>query len=160
MKAAEALRDQAKTVRELRQALAVLLPLQCGLSLEKTAEALGYSRDATCRLRNEFFARQEGRYAEQPSAAKIARQERWARQSQVLDEVLSEAAQGGEVIVPPLKPLVEAKLGRSLCLATLYNMLARHGWRKLVPDTRHPKGDPLARDAWKKNAPATWRIST
>jgi len=47
----------------------------------------------------------------------------------VLDEVLSEAATGGVVIVPPLKPKVEAKLDKSLALSTLYAMLARHGWQ-------------------------------
>jgi hypothetical protein len=101
-------------------------------------------REATCRLRDEFIARQEGRRSEQVSETKRVRQERWVRQSRILDEVLSKAAQGGVVVVPPLKPLVETRLGRSLCLATLYNRLAvRHGWRKLAPDTRHPKGEPL-----------------
>lgn len=29
-------------------------------------------------------------------------------------------------------------------------MLARHGWRKIAPDTTHPKGDLLVREDWKK----------
>src|SRR3989338_5439782 len=35
---------QAKTVEQLRQAQAVVLPLSCGLSLEQTAALLGISR--------------------------------------------------------------------------------------------------------------------
>jgi hypothetical protein len=29
-------------------------------------------------------------------------------------------------------------------------MLARHGWRKLAPDTEHPQGDAGVREDWKK----------
>jgi hypothetical protein len=80
-----------------------------------------------------------------------------AREAAVLDEILSEAEEGGIVVVPPLKPIVEEKLGRSICLATLYNLLHRHGWRKLVPDTRPPKGDEKALEDWKKTARRTGR---
>lgn len=75
------------------------------------------------------------------------------QEARILDEVLSEAATGVVVIVPPLKPAVEAKLGKPLALSTLYQMLARHGWRKLAPDKSHPQADPAARDAWKKSFP-------
>ncbi len=36
------------------------------------------------------------------------------RETQILEEVLNHAATGGVVIVPPLKPAIEAKLGRTL----------------------------------------------
>jgi hypothetical protein len=35
-------------------------------------------------------------------------------------------------------------------------MLARHGWRKVAPDTRHPKSAPLVQEEWKKNSPKHW----
>lgn len=69
---------------------------------------------------------------------------------EVLDEVLASAASGGVVIIPRLKPAIEAKLGKTVALSSIYRMRARHGWRKLAPDTRHPKGDPQAREDWKK----------
>lgn len=76
------------------------------------------------------------------------------KKARILDEVLSEAATGGVVIVPPLKPAIEARLGKPLALSTLYQVLARHGWRKLAPDKSHPRADPTAREAWKKNFPS------
>ena len=54
------------------------------------------------------------------------------QEARILDEVLSEAATGGVVIVPPLKPAVEARLDKSLALSTLCQMLAQSGWRKLA----------------------------
>lgn len=156
VEAARKLRDSAKTARELSQAMAVLLPLECGMSLEQTADVLGYSKGATCRLRTSFFAQQEG-HQKKVRYAKLtpARREREAK---ILDEILTEAAQGGVVVVPPLKPLVEARLGKKICLATMYNMLQRHGWRKLAPDTGHPEGNMEVQVAWKKNSKTTSSI--
>jgi hypothetical protein len=45
---------KAKTVEELRQAQAVVLPLEYGLSLEQTAQAIGVSVGWACQLRTRF----------------------------------------------------------------------------------------------------------
>ena len=39
------------------------------------------------------------------------------------------------------------------CFSRIYFealQLERHDWRKVAPDTRHPKSDPAIQDAWKK----------
>jgi hypothetical protein len=75
------------------------------------------------------------------------------REKQILDKVLHTAAHGGIVVIPRIKPAIEAELGKSLSLSSVYRMLGRHGWRKLAPDTQHPQGDPKRREEWKKNFP-------
>ncbi len=72
----------------------------------------------------------------------------------MLDKVLHDAHLGGVVIIPRLKPLIEKELGKTMALSGVYRMLHRHHWRKLAPDTQHPKGDPEARQVWKKNSPS------
>ena len=42
----------------------------------------------------------------------------------------------------------------AMALSSVYNLLHRHGWRKLAPDKRHPQSDPLAQEEWKKNSPS------
>jgi hypothetical protein len=32
----------------------------------------------------------------------------------------------------------------SMAPSSVYNLMHRHGWRKLAPDKRHPQSDPLA----------------
>lgn len=46
---------KAKTVNQLRQAQAVVLPLELGLSLEQTAQMLGVSEGWACQLRTRFI---------------------------------------------------------------------------------------------------------
>lgn len=37
---------------------------------------------------------------------------------------------------------------------TVYRMLDRHGWRKVIPRLRHPKADMQTQDAFKKTPPS------
>ncbi|OFC31209.1 winged helix-turn-helix domain-containing protein [Acidithiobacillus caldus] len=153
--AARELLRSAKTAAELRRAQAVLFPLDLGLSLEQTARAIGRSVNATCAIRTRFAKIAEG-VMEPPRVKTTLRNHALAdleREASILDEVLADAQKGGIVVIPQLKPLMEAKLGKSVALSTIYRMLARHGWRKLAPDTYHPQGDVKRREVWKKNCP-------
>ena len=159
LEAAKELLKKAKTVEELRAAQAIALPLMLGLSLEQTAMVIGRSVGATCTMRVRFVRILSGEKKATRSKREMRNRAKASleREAQILDEVLSEAKTGGVVIVPPLKPAIEARLGKPLALSTVYQMLARHGWRKWVPDKSHPKADPAAREDWKKNFPNAWQ---
>ena len=43
-------------------------------------------------------------------------------------------------------------IGHATSDSTVYNLLHRHGWRKLMPRPFHPKRDLAAQDAFKKTA--------
>ena len=124
----------ARTAEDLRQAQAVLLPLELGLSLGQTASAIGRSVSMTCKLRN----RRRREFAQELEPKKHKRQLRNHAHARLL-------------------PAFKAALGKNLSLSTLYRMLARHGWRKLAPDTVHPQGNPERREDFKKNSSPTWR---
>ena len=159
LEAATALLKSVKTAEELRAAQAIVLPLLLGLSLEQTAVAIGRSVSATCTMRTRFARVLGGEKKATRSKRELRNRAKASleQEAQILEEVLSEAATGGVVIVPPLKPAIEARLGKSLALSTLYQMLSRHGWRKLAPDKSHPQANPIAREEWKKNSPSGWQ---
>ncbi len=69
------------------------------------------------------------------------------------------SADGGMLVVAPLRAALAQALGRPVAHSVVYRLLARHGWRKVAPDTRHPKSDPREQEQWKKNSPACWRPS-
>lgn len=158
IEAARQLLRTAKTAEELRLAQAVLLPLELGLSMQQTAQAIGRSVGATCTMRTRFAAVREGRRTA-PRSKRELRNRAGAslqQEARVLDEVFAGAEDGRVLVVPQMKSLIERRLGRALALSSVYRMLARHGWRKLAPDTQHPEGDAQAREDWKKNSPARW----
>jgi Winged helix-turn helix len=65
----------------------------------------------------------------------------------------AKAAGAGELLnIQDLKAAYEQAIGHSTSNSTIYNLLARHGWRKLMPRPFHPKRDIAAQNAFKKTA--------
>ncbi len=143
----------AQTVEQLRQAQAVVLPLDFGLSLADAARIMGVSRCWVCQLRRRFM---QGRIAGSPDAPTAGGRRRQnltvEQEREFLAPWLSQAAAGGVLVVGQIKAALDQRLGRPVALASAYNLLHRHGWRKLVPDKRHPQSDPAAQAEWKKNS--------
>jgi transposase len=64
------------------------------------------------------------------------------------------------LVVSGIKQALDKRLGRKVALSSVYNLLHRHGWRKLAPDKRHPKADVAAQEEFKKNSKTPSRKST
>jgi transposase len=146
---------RAETIEQLRQAQAVVLPLDYGLSMEDTARAIGRSPAWTCRLRNRFLAGEiVGDGQRQRRGGRRRQTMTLEREREVLAPFLDRARTGGILVVGQVKGELEATLGRPMALSSVYNLLHRHGWRKLAPDKRHPQSDAQAQRDWKKNSPS------
>jgi len=116
----------ARTIEELRQAQAVLLPLEFGLTLPQVAQALGLSPGWVCRLRTRFV--REGQLNAPSRSASCGGRRREnlspAEEAEFLAPFLEPARTGGiVVVVGAIKPVLEARLGRPVTLA-----IARGSW--------------------------------
>lgn len=76
-----------------------------------------------------------------------------------LEPWLKLATAGSLVVVSPLRAALAERVGHPVKASVVYRMLARHGWRKVAPDTRHPKSNPAVQEDWKKNSPKRWQPS-
>jgi len=65
------------------------------------------------------------------------------------DKVASNASM---VVVNEVKDALERYLGRTVYLSSVYRLMHRHGWRKLVPRPRHPKQNKEVAEVFKKRA--------
>lgn len=158
IEAARKLLKSARTADELRLAQAVLLPLELGLNIEQTAQAIGRSSGATCTMRTRFGKVASGLMASPRSKSQLRNRAHTDldHERRILDEVLTRANGGSGVAMAQIKSAIEAKLGKTLALSSVYRMLARQGWRKLSIDTQRPQGDPVAREEWKRNFTMRW----
>lgn len=159
--AAKACLVKARTAEELKQAQAVLLPLEFGLSLQQTAQAIGVSVGWACQLRTRFIREGGALSADRPKPGG-RRRENMSREEEAefLAPFFEKAKMGGILVVGEIKQALDERLGRKVALAGAYNLLHRHGWRKLAPDKRHPKADVAAQEGWKKNCPISSGKST
>jgi transposase len=60
-------------------------------------------------------------------------------------------AQTGELATAgEIKQAFEARVGHTVPKSTIYRLLDRHGWRKLVPRPRHPQANKQVQEEFKK----------
>jgi transposase len=63
----------------------------------------------------------------------------------------TKAAGAGQLLnVRELKAAYERQIGHPTSNSTIYNLLARHKWRKLMPRPFHPERNIEAQEAYKK----------
>jgi transposase len=71
------------------------------------------------------------------------------RQEQALvDKFRKKSAAGQISTAPQCKPVIERVIGRQVHKTTVYRLLKRHQWRKVVP--RHPQASAAEQTAFKK----------
>ncbi len=62
-------------------------------------------------------------------------------------------AETGEIATAEqIQQAFEAQVGHPVHITTIYRLLDRHGWRKLVPRPRHPKANAEEQAAFKKTS--------
>lgn len=149
------LRDKATTAMELSKALSVLLVADAGLNATKTAEVLGISERTIFRNRSDI--RHQGKGKENTWGGRRHYRMTIEEEEDFLRTWVAKASEGGVLSVPPVHAALVERLGRSIPISTTYRLLARHGWRKVQPDTKHPKSKPEVQEEFKKKFLASWR---
>ncbi len=148
----------AKTIDELRAAQAVLLPAETGATVTQTAALLGVSRSNVSLLQAKF--RDSLRIGPPLQPTWGGRRNALLTATEELEFLapwLEAAKAGGMLVVSPVRAALAQKLGRPIKASVAYRLLARHGWRKVAPDTSHPKSDSVAQADWKKNCRKSWQ---
>ena len=74
-----------------------------------------------------------------------------AEEKSLLAEFEQKAREGQVISIGEIKARYDELIGHTSGSGTIYKLLARHGWRKLLPRSRHPKkADQEAIEATKK----------
>ena len=88
-----------------------------------------------------LFDKRGGRYRENMT---------FKEEAELLSGFEEQSQSGKLVVVSSIKSVYEEKIGRKTAESTIYRMLARHGFRKIVPYQRHPKSNAEEQEAFKK----------
>jgi transposase len=151
---------ETRDVSVLRQALSIVLPAEFGSTLEQTARVLGVGRATVARLQHRFRNASRGRLVPAARAAWGGRRRALMtdeQERQFLAPWIELAKKGQVLVLSPIRAALAQHLGRPVAVTVVYRLLARHGWRKVAPDTRHPKSDLAVQEAWKKNFRRIWQ---
>src|SRR2546428_150813 len=71
-------------------------------------------------------------------------------EEQFLAPYFAQAEEGLITTTAEIWRAFESRVGHQVDDSTIYRLLNRHGWRKLMPRPRHPKADPHVQEQFKK----------
>jgi len=81
----------------------------------------------------------------------------WEEEEELLQDISKRADKGLLVAVKTIKAEIETRIKRTVSKDYPYDLLHRHGWRRVVPRPKHPKQVPEQQAEFKKNSRKTWQ---
>jgi transposase len=149
-----ALLAQVTSPAEYERIMCVWLRASLGLSCQQIATVLGWHPGSVRNLQSRVL-REGVAVLEQPGRGGRYRAHlTLAAEEALLADFCFAAGQGGVVEAGPLRVAYETQVEHPVAKSTLYRLLARHGWRKLVPRPYHPDASAAAQQAFKKSSGA------
>jgi transposase len=133
-----------------RERIQMVLLRESGMAQPAIAEAMGVSLSTVNRAHMAYDG--GGVKALKPKPIGGCQRETIAlSEEKALLARFSKAAGAGEMLnIHDLKAAYEQAIGHATSNSTVYNLLARHGWRKLMPRPFHPNRNLAVQDAFKK----------
>lgn len=141
---------QAKTKAEFQSVQCLWLRASLGLAADQVATAIGWHPNSVRKLQARYFKEGEAALRRGGRGGRYYQNLTLQDERQLLQEFLVKSERGGILEVSRVKAAYEKALGRKVPKSTVYRMLARHGWRKVVPRPRHPKSDAATQAEFKK----------
>lgn len=145
---------RADSHAEYQRIQCVLIRATLGSTAAQIAQLLGWST-ATVHVMHSRWAREGDAVFELRGRGGRRHQHLDPEQERALLAPFVERAQaGGMLTVAEIQQAYQAQVGKRVAPSTVYRLLDRHGWRKVLPRPRHPKADVAAQAAFKKTAPS------
>ena len=144
---------RASSHSEYQRIQCVLIRATLGSSAAEIAQLLGWST-ATVHVMHSRWAKEGEAIFEVRGRGGRHHQYLTPEQEQELLAAFAQRAQaGGMLTVTEVQQAYRERSGKHVARSTIYRLLERHGWRKIVPRPRHPKADVAAQAAFKKTSP-------
>jgi transposase len=138
---------------EQRQRIQMVLLRESGMTQPAIAEAMGVSLSTVNRAHMAYDSGGGLKALKPKPIGGRQRENMTLAEERALLAGFANAAGAGEMLnIHDLKAAYEKAIGHATSNSTVYNLLARHGWRKLMPRPFHPKRDIAAQNTFKKTA--------
>lgn len=140
-----------KDIYEWRQLEAIWLKEKLGMSGPKVAEALNYQLQTVHLIWHKW--KQKGKEMFEQRRSRGGRNNAHmslSEEREFLKGFLEKAEEGKIINIHDIKKAYEMRVGKKVAFSTIYRLLKRHGWRKIVPRKKHPKSDLKNQEEVKK----------
>ena len=140
---------------EFQRFLCVWLRIEQGLSTKEIARVLNWNANTVRVTQRDFIARGTKAFVDEKRGGRRRQLMSIEDEKRFLATFQDVAGSASMLVVNEIKAALEAQLGHTVHKTTVYRLLRRHGWRKVVPRPKHPKKNEQAADVFKKEASAS-----
>lgn len=138
---------------EYQRIQCVLIRATLGSSASEIAQLLGWST-ATVHVMHSRWAKEGEAIFEVRGRGGRRHQHLTPEEERaLLGPFVQRADDGSMLTVAEIQQAYQKRTGKAVARSTIYRLLDRHGWRKVVPRPGHPKADVAAQAAFRKTAP-------
>ncbi|MFO1349870.1 MAG: winged helix-turn-helix domain-containing protein [Gammaproteobacteria bacterium] len=139
------------SLAEYRRIQSIYFRARYGYSAPQIAELVGLKTQISTRM-PPILAYGEAALQQRSKGGRYHFNLALAEEEQLLESFMAKSRIGELVGVSQVQRAYEAKLGHRVAKSTVYRLLHRQGWRKVVPRGHHPKGDPVQIERFKKTS--------
>ena len=144
---------RASNHSEYQRIQCVLIRATLGSSAAEIAQLLGWST-ATVHVMHSRWAKEgEAIFDVRGRGGRRNQHLTPPQEQELLAPFVKRAQAGGMLTVHEVQQAHRERTGKDVARSTIYRLLDRHGWRKVMPRPRHPKTNVAAQAAFKKTAP-------
>ena len=137
---------------EFQRYLCVWLRTEKGLPASEIAGIVGWHADTVRLIQRGFIARGAVVFRDEREGGRRSGLLSLEEEAKFLKGFMEAASDASLLVANEVKAALEKKLGREVHKVSVYRMLKRHNWRKIMPRPRHPEQDKEAVEAFKKGA--------
>ena len=136
--------EEIKTARQKNKNKRVekrleVLQLRCeGKSQEEIVAKTGFHRSYVCSLIKQYFENGLQSLIENHYGGN-RRNMSFDEETELLEQFRQKAEQGQMLDIREIENAYREKVGHSIGHDQIYRVLRRHGWRKIMPRSKHPK---------------------
>jgi len=141
---------QAENLTECKRIQCVLMRAVLGRSAIEIAQLLGWSVTTVYVLHSRWIKEGETIFDVGQRGGRHRQNLTPKQEMELLKPFAQEALAGKLISVTEIQRAYLEGTGKTVPRSTIYRLLRRHGWRKIMPRPRHLKADAAAQAAFKK----------
>lgn len=142
---------KSKNTFEYKRLQCLMLRAEKDMKLQEISEIVGYNYKSVGNIISKYFKEGLPGILGENRKGGNKRNLTVEEEDTFIQPFMKKAEQGKLLIVAKIHSAYEELVGHTVPPSTIYRMLARHNWRKIMPRSKHPKANPADQEAYKKN---------
>jgi transposase len=144
---------RASTHSEYQRIQCVLIRATLGSTAAQIAQLLGWSTATVHVIHSRWAKEGDAIFELHGRGGRRHQHMSHEQEQQLLAPFVAQAEVGGMLKVGEIQLAYQERIGKAVAPSTIYRLLDRHGWRKVVPRPKHPKANAAAQAVFKKTPP-------